>query len=306
MHAPQGFVVLAACQELQTAKEITETDNTHGILTYWLLKILRNSPVDFSSQALYERICAKVQDNSRDQTPYLVGDKDRFFFSKKLRPRVYALAVRRASADTRKEPIDRSVYLAGGKLYGVEEESDYAILPWGFDLSKRIEDTDVLGRVQVKEVRTEKSLALFTPPYEVRWEEIVDGCPAVLQKLPIVKKSTVHFVTPDDKVRDDFKKDWHRHNGDQTWLSLDGKVDSSPFFTIAIDDNGNFKIRDRSGNFAAAIRNALQPLPAATADSMPALIRRLEHLARFEMDEGIGQSRRAARYAIRSHLDQGR
>ncbi|KAH7157713.1 hypothetical protein B0J13DRAFT_177350 [Dactylonectria estremocensis] len=54
MHAPQGFVVLAACQELQTA--MTETDNTHGILTYWLLQILRNSPVDFSSQALYERI----------------------------------------------------------------------------------------------------------------------------------------------------------------------------------------------------------------------------------------------------------
>lgn len=116
-----------------------------------------------------------------------MGGKDRFFFNKKLRSRVYALVVRRASVDSRKAPADRSVYLAGGKLHGVEKESEYAILPWGFDLSKRIEDTDILGRVQVKQVTTEKSLAIFTPPYEVRWEEIVDGCPAVLQKLPIVK-----------------------------------------------------------------------------------------------------------------------
>ncbi|KAI8649691.1 hypothetical protein NCS55_01431400 [Fusarium keratoplasticum] len=283
MHTPQGFVVLAACEELQTAKETSATDNAHGILTFCLLEILRNSPVDSSSQALYERICAKVQDSRRDQTPYLIGDKDRFFFSKKLRPRVYALTVRAVSVDTRKEPIDRSVRLAGGKLHGVEEESEYAILPWGFDLSKRTEDNDILGRVQVKHVMTEESLALFTPPYEARWEEIKDGCPAVLQKLPIKKKSTVRFLAQDENARDKFKENWHRHNGDQTWLSLDGNDDDSPFFTIAIDDNGNFEIRDRSGNFTPAIASAVQPLPAAATDSMPALIRRLEHLARFKM-----------------------
>ncbi|KAJ9483612.1 hypothetical protein VN97_g9787 [Penicillium thymicola] len=281
MQAPQGFVVLAACQELETAKETTDKDYTHGILTYWLLKILRNSLVDISSQALYERICANVQDNSRNQTPYLVGDKDRFFFSKKLRSRVYALAVREVNVEPYKAPIDRSVYLSGGKHHGVEEESEYAILPWGFDLGKRIKDTDILGRVQVKKVMPAKSLALFTLPCEVRWDGIVDGCPAVLQKLPIAKKSTVHFITPDENQRDNFKKNWDKLDGDRTWLKLDEEDNSSPFFTISIDDSGNFKIRGRSGNLTAAIENALKPLPAANADSIRAVIRRLEHLARF-------------------------
>jgi hypothetical protein len=283
MQATQGFVVLAACQELQTAKETTEKDYTHGILTYWLLNILRNSPVEISSQALYERICAKVQDNSRNQTPYLVGDRDRFFFSKKLRSRVYALAVRDASVNTSKAAVDRFLCLSGGKVHGVEDKSEYAILPWGFDLSKQIDEADILGRVQVKKVMPATSLALFTSPCEVRWEEIVDGCPAVLQKLPIAKKSTVHFVTPDENLRDNFQKDWDQLNGNRTWLELDEKDSSSPFFTVSIDDSGDFKIRDRSGNLTAAIENALKPLPAANADSMEALIRRLEHLARFRM-----------------------
>lgn len=283
MQAPQGFVVLAACQELETAKETTNKDCTHGILTYWLLEILRNSPLEISSQALYERICAKVQDNARNQTPYLVGDRDRFFFSKKLRSRIYTLAVRTASISTFKAPIDRFVCLSGGKVHGVEDKSEYAILPWGFDLGKQIKETDILGRVQVKEVQPATSLALFTSPDQVRWQEIVDGCPAVLQKLPIAKKSTVHFVTSDEELRVNFKKVWNQLNGDRTWLSFDEKDNGSPFFTISIDDSGNFKVRDRSGNLTAAIENALRPLPAADTGSMKALMHRLEHLARFRM-----------------------
>ncbi|KAJ5740126.1 hypothetical protein N7533_012910 [Penicillium manginii] len=286
MHTPQGFVVLAACQELETAKETTDKDYTHGILTYWLLSILRNSPVEISSQAIYERICAKVQDSSRNQTPYLVGDRDRFFFSKKLRSRVYALAVRKAHVEPYRVPIDRLVYLSGGKLHGVEEESEYAILPWGFDLGKRFDDTDILGRVQVKKVMPATSLALFILPCGVRWDDIEDGCAAVLQKLPIAKKSTVHFVTPDENLRVNFKKEWDQLHGDRTWLKVN-EDNSSPFFTISVDDSGNFKIRDWSGNLTAVIENALKSLPAANADSMRAVIRRLEHLTRFRITKEL-------------------
>lgn len=283
IQAPQGFVVLAACQKLETAKETNRSDYTHGVFTYWLLEILRNSPLEISSQALYERIRAKVQDNARKQTPYLVGDRDRFFFSKKLRSRVYALSVRTTSVSTSKAPVDRFVHLSGGKVHGVEDRSEYAILPWGFELSKQINEDDILGQVQVKEVMPAMSLALFTSQYAVRWEEIVDGCPAVLQTLPIAKKSTVHLVTPDKNLRANFKINWDQLNGDRTWLSLDGEENSRPSFIISIDDSGDFKICDRSDNLTAAMENALRPLPVANADSMRALIRRLEHLARFRM-----------------------
>ncbi|KAK1248979.1 hypothetical protein MKX08_007199 [Trichoderma sp. CBMAI-0020] len=244
MDAPKGFVVLAACEEHQKAAEIPVNGNSHGLLTYWLLTILRNSPLDFSSQTLYEQVCAKVQDRNRNQTPYLVGDKDRFFFSKKLRSRVYALKVRKAAVDTRKDLEDRWVHLAGGILHGVVEGSEYAILPLNFDLNKQVEATDVLARVQVTKVMTGQSITAFTRADE---------------------KSTVHFVTPDDSMKANFEKDWHQKNGSQTWLSLNREDNRDPFFTISIDDNGIFKISDRAGNFTAAIKNAVRPLPAAAA-----------------------------------------
>ncbi|KAL8365085.1 hypothetical protein RB595_004077 [Gaeumannomyces hyphopodioides] len=287
MQAPQGFVVLAACEEHQKAHEIYLGDHSHGLLTHVLLSILRNGPVEVSSQAFYEGIRARVQDSNRNQTPYLVGDKDRFFFSDKLRSRVHALTVSRACVDKRKEPIDRWVRLAGGKLHGVEQLSEYAILPWGFDLGKRIEETNIMARVRVTEVMTGESIASFTRTDRVLWEKIVEGCPAVLQQLPIVKKSTVYFATTDDKVREDFERDWHGHDGNRTWLDLSENRDKDASFAVSIDESGNFKIRERSGNLTQAICNAVRPLPAATPDSMPALIRRLEHLARFKMTKAL-------------------
>jgi hypothetical protein len=169
----------------------------------------------------------------------------------------------------------------------VEEGSEYVVLPLNFDLSKRIEGTDVLARVRVTEVGTVASVASFTQTDRTRWEKIQEGCPAVLQQLPIVKKSTVHLVTPDDKVREDFKKGWHQNNGNQNWLNLNKKGNMDAFFVVSIDESGNFEIRDQSGNFTTAIRNTPRPLPAAAADSMPALIRRLEHLARFKMIKAL-------------------
>ncbi|EJT68497.1 hypothetical protein GGTG_13927 [Gaeumannomyces tritici R3-111a-1] len=287
MQAPQGFVVLAACEEYQKAHEIYLGDHSHGLLTHVLLSILRNGPVEVSSQAFYEGIRARVQDSNRNQTPYLIGDKDRFFFSDKLRSRVHALTVNRACVDRRKELIDRWVRLAGGKLHGVEELSEYAILPWSFDLGKRIEETDIIARVRVTEVMTGESIASFTQTDRVLWEKIVEGCPAVLQQLPIVKKSTVYFAITDDKVKEDFERDWHGHDGNRTWLHLNENGVKDTSFTVSIDKSGNFEIRERSGNFTQAIRNAVRPLPAAAPDNMRALIRRLEHLARFKMTKAL-------------------
>ncbi|CEO59703.1 hypothetical protein PMG11_04370 [Penicillium brasilianum] len=120
-------------------------------------------------------------------------------------------------------------------------------------------------------------------PSGLLWEKVVEDCPAFLQNLPIEMKCTVHFVTPDENMRHNFKKDWDRLDGDRTWLKLDIECNISPLFTISIDNKGDFKIRDWSGNLSAAIENALKPLPASNIDSIRTLIHRLEHLARFKM-----------------------
>lgn len=291
LRAPQGFVVLAACEQHQLANEILLTDQyNHGLLTYSLVTTLRTSPADLTSQALYEKLCAMVQNSRRDQTPYLIGDRERFFFSDKLRSRVYTLTVHQVDADSSKDLRDCAVYLSGGRLHGVVEGSEYAILPWTFDLGKRIKEGDVLARVTVVRVMTGESLASFVQLADEGFDRIVEGCHAVLEKLPIVKRCTVSFDHPDKRRRESFRDAWHRHNGDRTWLFLNEEKDNSnhSFFTIDINDQGNFRIRDRPGNFISALEKALQMLPAGQdAESMPLLIRRLEHLARFQMTKTL-------------------
>ncbi|KAK2593250.1 hypothetical protein QQS21_009049 [Conoideocrella luteorostrata] len=93
---------------------------------------------------------------------------------------------------------------------------------------------------------------------------------------------TVYFDTPDDALKNDFKITWNKHNGDRTWLRLNESGDNNQSFIIFVDKIGNFRIRDRLGDFTEALQNALQLLPATATDSIPILIRRLEHLAKFQ------------------------
>jgi hypothetical protein len=277
MQAQQGFVVLAACEEEQLAREIVLQDRHHGLLTHSLMSILRDSPVGLSSQALYERIWAKVQDHNRAQRPLLIGDRDRFFFSKDVRSRVYALSVRRAAV-TYRDIEDRSVDLSGGQLHDVVVGSEYNLLPSSFDLRNKIEESDVLARVRVEKVGLGESIAFFQNTDKVRWDQIEVGCHAVLHTLPLEKQSTVCVSNLDEEA----KRQLLSYN--RTCLNFDCSGGRTPSFTIDIDEARNFQICDTGGNFTDALRyGAFRSLPACSIDSLPVLFRRLEHLHRYKM-----------------------
>jgi hypothetical protein len=58
-------------------------------------------------------------------------------------------------------------------------------------------------------------------------------------------------------------------------------------FSVSVD-NGQFIISDTWGTFTPALNACLRPLPATTSDEdVAALLRRLEHLARFAMMRGL-------------------
>ncbi|KLU92594.1 hypothetical protein MAPG_11539 [Magnaporthiopsis poae ATCC 64411] len=142
MDEPKGFVMLVACPDYQKAKERREIlrgddgssskvrEFWHGHLTYGLPDTLRTRAPGLSSTATYERLRAKVQ--NADQTPYLVGDNDRFFFGPAHRPRVYAVPVQSV------EKQKKRVTLAGGRFHRVRRGAEYLIMPLNFELDRRV------------------------------------------------------------------------------------------------------------------------------------------------------------------------
>jgi hypothetical protein len=110
--SPRGFVVLAACLDTQPA---AEHHSGHGLFTYWMLHSLRNGPLDLSSDALFERIRSHVEGDRYSQTPQMLGDSRRFFFSSAVRSRVYAHAITRTALHRGRPLKDQYVVLNGGR-----------------------------------------------------------------------------------------------------------------------------------------------------------------------------------------------
>lgn len=290
---PSGIVVLAACLETQLAREKIKNSHTYGLLTCCLLEALSNAPRDLSSQALFQQIHASVQNSNKDQMPFLVGNEDRFFFSKTLRPKFYTPSVTNHSVDISRSRIDRFVALGAGRLHGVKDRALYAILPVGFDFAQGFQETDVLARVRVQRVSTGDCRAVVEAMDDARWRQIVVGCPAVLQELPSSDKFTVAFEDAakarDTAWRDVLEQDWHRHKEQQTWLSLDKCDSSEAGFVVEVDANDDLKIHRAPGDFTTTPWDTTPPaLPWTASTSMPELIRRLEHIARFTVIKNLG------------------
>lgn len=284
-----GVVVLAACLEAQLAREKRDGRHSYGLLTHCLLSTLRNihRARRISTQTLYQRIRASVKDSNRYQMPYLVGSEGRFFFSQTLGSKIYPLSVISTSTDISKSVHDRFVRLEGGKLHGVKLQSQYAILPYGFNFGKGFQEKDVLARVRLCRITDGEAQAQVEEMDDKRWKKIILGCPAILQELPDCEKFTVAFVSHDNKrsTIDALEEAWDKHEGDKTWLSLCSNDSRDASFIVLVDANKNLKIRRAPGNFTTTPWDDLQPL---SYTGMPELLRQLEHIARFSVIKELG------------------
>lgn len=294
MEAPKGFVVLAACLDHQKAKETTQNELYHGRLTFWLLDTVRSSPLSFSTGIIYDRVRAKIQNSTNDQTPYVIGDDDRFFFGPQYRSKVYALPVKDV------HPKKQEITLGGGLYHGVKEKAEYAILPLLSDLSKPIQVPDILARVRVQHVEpfTSNTALISDEDREQnprpRFENISEGCPAVLQSLPLDGRATVRFLG-NEQQWSQFKQGWDRENTDRTGANSlirllqgpGGDSSESALLNVSVDTEGLFQLADGPGFFSNTIARTLNPLRHDSQDSMASLIGRLEHIARYHLLRGL-------------------
>jgi hypothetical protein len=292
MRAPKGFVVLAACQDYQKAKEMTIYRDgpvrSHGVLTHWLLDTIRTSPLHLSSDAVYNRVCTKIGNSVKDQTPHIIGERDRFFFNSEFRPRVYTLQVIRTQ---RESATGDSLVLGGGLVDCVRTNSVYSILPMHFDMRQPITQNSILAQVKIKTVQVGDSITYSLEKNKTpRWQEIQAGCLAVLYSLPIECQSTVKFGPTDDKkLLLDLHKEFDQActDGGSAWLR---RVNDHADFDVKVAEDGNFEVNDRAGLFTTQTAKHLEPIEWDARkgnDGMSRLVTRLSHLARFKLIKGL-------------------
>ncbi|CAN9392823.1 unnamed protein product [Alternaria alternata] len=289
LESPSGFVTLAACLDYQKAKEFscrTESGTYgHGHLSYWLLDTIRNTPTRLPSRAIYDRVRSKIAERVVSQTPYIIGDTQRFFFNEHVRSRIYTLTVSKVE---KKKRLNNQywLHLDGGTMDAVCIHSIYAILPLSFDPAKTISESDILAKVRVERMKSRECLAILLQPENItdsQWQELDGGCLAVLQSLPLRTISKVRFIAINDAQAVQFEQDWHRSLKGKGRLHLSDDDDAQ--FRIELDDDGVYQIGCVGDILPDHVSSTLTRL---TGDkSMPKLISRLEHIARFQLLKGL-------------------
>ncbi|MGB8689893.1 MAG: caspase family protein [Microcoleus sp.] len=78
---PKGYTLIAACRDNEFAFEsVFEGTERNGALTYFLLKALREFGTEITVEDLYNRISNLVHNKFIQQTPMLIGERNRTFF----------------------------------------------------------------------------------------------------------------------------------------------------------------------------------------------------------------------------------
>jgi hypothetical protein len=71
---PRGdYLMIGGCLDPQTSKETAIDGKTHGVLTYYLTKELRDAPADASLESVFTRAAEQVKATVKEQDPVLEG-----------------------------------------------------------------------------------------------------------------------------------------------------------------------------------------------------------------------------------------
>jgi len=176
-------VLLAACQDIQTAKEHYADNKSWGAFSFFLRETLQSANGTLSYRDLFKQAQARVRSSVRDQNPQLESalteDVDLPFLGGAVQPRPNYFTV---SFD------GTSWVLDGGAIHGIPAPvgMDTTMLSL-FELDTPAADlsdpTKALGQAQVLEVRPDSSLVdpmAFLPDESKTYKAIVTALPLPL------------------------------------------------------------------------------------------------------------------------------
>ncbi len=176
-------VLLAACQDIQTAKEHYAENKSWGAFSFFIREALQSANVTLTYRDLFKQAQARVRSNARDQNPQLESavteDVDLPFLGGAVQPRPKYFTV---SFDGTNWVLD------GGAIHGIPAPvgMDTTLLAL-FELDTPLEDLSnpakALGQAQVLEVRPDFSLVdpvAFLPDENKTYKALVTALPLPL------------------------------------------------------------------------------------------------------------------------------
>jgi Caspase domain len=278
-----GYVLLAACRERERAMEMPFPDGEqHGALTYWLLDILRRQGTGLTCRQLHGLLVARIHGRLPQQTPVLLGGGDQPFLG------VGSADVVRAAEVL---PIEvcgsvlvirlekGQLLLNTGKSQGVRVKDQFNIFPPGAPLDR----SDL--RQAVVEVRqagsteswAEVVLELSPDPIEPGAQAVLTAAgPLSLQRsVAVVPRTEGAPIAAEKSALDRVCRALAERAPGFIRLAEDaGEAD----LQVAVGDQEDYEILDHAGSPVH-----LRPqLAISQALSVPRLLGRLDHLARYQ------------------------
>jgi Caspase domain len=318
--ASEDYVVVAACRQNEYAYEYAfnrETGERNGALTYWLLDTLRQKNAGQTYQDLFDRINAKIRTQFSQQTPMLIGPGNRYIFGSELAEEINAASV--LNVETNAETKEVQAKLDVGQVNGISKGAEFAIYPRDTDLKQK-ENRVAIARI-IQRGGTESLCKL--EPIEGKEFKVEQGDRAVLvsPSISLVRKvllfeqkeATSEEITkhplPDDKLLPEIFKlqsvalaaieNALSGNG---WVELAKEVvdtvdDEGVAYQVSLNNNGEYEIRDRTGQ-----TYNMTSLKLGEPDAATNIVKRLVHLAKFhtaaEIDNTDKESPLAGKLAV--------
>jgi hypothetical protein len=298
--ASEDCVVVAACRQNEYAYEYAfnrETGERNGALTYWLLDTWRQKNAGQTYQDLFDRVNAKIHTQFSQQTPMLMGPGHRKIFGSELAEEINAVNV--LNVETNAETKEVQALLSVGQVNGISKGAEFAIYPRVADLKQK-ENRVAIARI-IQRGGTESLCKL--EPIEGKEFEVEQGDRAVLVSPSInlvrkvllfeKKEATSEEIAkpplPDDKLLSEiFKQQKLALNAIKNalpgkgWVELaedvvDSVDDEGVAYQVALNNNGEYEICDRTGHPYSNI----VAVKLGESDAAAKVVKRLVHLAKF-------------------------
>jgi len=276
---PEGYVFLAACKPQEYAFEYPFDDvESQGALTYYLLETLRKGGTSLSWKQLYEQVFSKVHNKFSSQTPLLIGEGDRTFFSAGAEdspPAVDDSASPGAVRVLRTE--EGRVLLNVGQAQGARAGMQFAVYPLGADPRERAKPVTV----EIEQVGATESWAKIVSMRRGGLQDVAIEPGA--QALPVslgpsreaMRLQAVVSVAADaalEKIRALIAQDPSK------LLRLAAEGEEKADFQVTVDAQGDYELLDAEGLPVPNLRPALAVDRESNAQE---LLRRLLHLTKF-------------------------
>ena len=224
----RGAVIISASQDYEKASEIFEDSTYHGLFSYYLLKALRESPVDISITDLFKRTKAMMKYSGYLQEPVLAGmdaRRKRALFGSVSDTKASDLLVAVSHID-----LQEGIEVQGGIAIGLYENSE-------------LDKVDEKDQPHVK-LRVIKNLGFTSSLCEVAAGDIKSVNTGDLFKVSKLASNYNNILriwtapSPGENELSEFQNQLTKLSKDKRIKFIDDPSETKPDYTIYFEGNG--------------------------------------------------------------------